>query len=72
MEQAGREDWMLSKGIEDERMAIGGEKEEDWRIKCFPLYPSLPLLFFLFSLLSKSPALALSLSAQIPGHFGGT
>lgn len=26
MEQAGREDWMLRKGIEDERKAIGGVK----------------------------------------------
>lgn len=72
MEQAGREDWMLRKGKEDEREVIGGAKGKDWGIHCFILYSSHPPLSRYSSLppFTRSPALVLSLSARVPGHFG--
>ena len=70
MELAGKGDWMLSKGIEDETKARGGVKEEDQTIKCSILYPSIPPLSpYYFQPFTQSPAHSLSLSAQIPEHF---
>lgn len=68
---------MLRKGIEDERKAMGGVKENDWGIKCFIFYPFLPLLSPYSSVprltqSSSSRSVSRSLSAQVPGHFGGT
>lgn len=69
MEQAGREDWMLSKGIENKRKAIGEAKEDDLEINCFHHFCSYPFLYSFFSLITQSAALTFSVSAQIPGHF---